>query len=174
MRDRQRADAWEAERLTVRSLSQGEALLLWGMRHWVACLKRGSDPIPALVAGFAPSGLARAVRPLEAILLITLEHATVPRDVRCPRCTTVGDGEIDLLAAVALQQARRSLGCECRLRRWLPAEPAGAAKDFVAELANAMHHQKMTVPVRREYGARCEGGAIPDQRAVQWASRAVH
>lgn len=167
-------DAADAEELAVHALTTVEALLVWGMRHWVACLKAKTDPIPLLAAGFGSGGVARAVRPLEGILLITLDAATVPRDVRCTHCATVGDGELDLLAAVALEQARRPAESLARLRGWLPPASARLAKDLVAELARALHDRQLIIPMRREYGAGRAGGIQPDLRVAVPASLSVH
>lgn len=164
----------EDEELPVHGLTSAEALVVWGIRHWVGCLKSRTDPIPLMTAGFGSGGAARAVRPLEGILLITLDAATAPRDVRCAHCATVGDGELDMLAAVALAQARRHEECLARLRAWLPPASARLAKDLVAELAEILQDQKLIIPMRREYGAWRQGGNHFDLRAAVPASLSVH
>lgn len=151
----------DVEELSVQALTTAEAMLVWGVRHWVSCLKAGGNPIPLLLAGFGSAGAAAAVRPLEAILLVTLEAAIAPRDVRCARCPSVGAGEADLLAAVALQQAGREQACMARLRLWLPLASARIAQESVTELANELHHRGLIIPMRREYGAWREGGNHP-------------
>lgn len=164
----------DVEQLAVHVLTTAEALLVWGMRHWVACLKARTDPIPLMAAGFGSGGVARAVRPLEAVLLITLEAATAPRDVRCTHCATVGGGELDLLAAVALEQGGRPAESVARLRDWLPPASARLAKAQIAEIALALHDRQLIVPMRREYGAWRSGGNQPDLRVAVPASLSVH
>lgn len=162
------------EGLAVRDLTAAEGLLVWGMRHWVACVKGRTDPVPRMLEAFAAGGVAGAVRPLEEILLITVDSATRPRDVRCTQCATVGDGEVDLLAAVACAQARRPADCLARLRGWLPPQPARLAQELVADLAGALHHRKLIIPMRREYGAWRSGGNPADLKDAVPASFSVH
>lgn len=178
-RDQRRLDerngrSEQPDGLAVHGLSTAEALLVWGMRHWVSCLKARTDPIPLMTTGFGSGGVAAAVRPLEAILVITLDAATTARDVRCVHCATVGDGELDLLAAVAFEQARRPAEAHAKLREWLPPTSARLAKDLVAEIARAFQIRGLTVPLRREYGAGSHGWKHPDIRAAVPASHAVH
>jgi hypothetical protein len=160
--------------LPVHALSTAEALLVWGIRHWVSCLKAKTDPIPLMVAGFGSGGIARAVRPLESILVITLDAATSPRDVRCTRCATVGDGERDLLAAIAFEQAARPADTLEKLREWLPPASARLAKELVAEIAGVMQDFGLKIPLRREYDAGSLGKMLPDIRVAVPASLSVH
>jgi hypothetical protein len=129
-----------AEELPVHALTTAEALLVWGIRHWVGCLKAMTDPIPLLMAGFGSGGVAEAVRPLEAILMLTLDTAISPRDVRCTHCATIGDGERDLLAAVAFELAGRPIDTVGKLREWLPVASSRVAKDLIADIARALHN----------------------------------
>ena len=160
----------EPDELAVHVLSTAEALLVWGIRHWVSCLKARTDPIPLMRAGFGSGGVADVVRPLEAILVVTLDAATSPRDVRCSHCATVGD----LLAAVAFEQARRPADTISRLREWLPPASARLAKELVAEIAAIMQAHQLKVPLRREYDAGRFGGKHHDIRAAVPASLSVH
>ena len=45
-------DDRDVEELPVHALNTAEALMVWGIRHWVSCLKAKTDPIPLMVAGF--------------------------------------------------------------------------------------------------------------------------
>lgn len=171
---RDRGASGRPDELPVHALTTAEALLVWGIRHWVSCLKAKSDPIPLMTAGFGSGGAAAAVPPLEAVLVVTLEAATVPRDVRCRRCSTLGDGERDLLAAVAFEQARRPADALAKLREWLPPASARVAKELVAQIARAMHDCALIVPLRREYGVEGLGGKHPDIRVAVPASLSVH
>lgn len=164
----------EPEELAVHALTTAEALLVWGIRHWVSCLKAKTDPIPLMTAGFGSGGVAQAVRPLEAVLVVTLDAATAPRDVRCTHCATIGDGERDLLAAIAFEQARRPAETLEKLREWLPPASARLAKELVAEIARALRNHGLRVPLRREYGAGSLGGEYPDIRIAVPASLSVH
>lgn len=167
-------DASSPEEFPVHGLTTAEALLVWGIRHWVACLKAKTDPIPLLTAGFGSGGVAEAVRSLEGLLLLTLDTATSPRDVRCTRCATVGGGERDLLAAVAFAQAHRSAEALDTLRGWLPPASARLAQDLVAEIAATLHDRKLIVPVRGEYRSWRYRGDHPDIRVAVPASLTVH
>ena len=167
-------DDRDVEELPVHALNTAEALLVWGILHWVSCLKAKTDPIPLMVAGFGSGGVAEAVRPLEAVLLITLDTATTPRDVRCTRCMTIGDGERDLLAAVAFAQASRPEDTVNTLRGWLPPASARLANDLVAEIARSLHDKGLVVPVRREYRSWRVRGDHPDIRVAVPASLTVH
>ena len=164
----------EPDELAVHALSTAEALLVWGIRHWVSCLKARTDPIPLMRAGFGSGGVADVVRPLEAILVVTLDAATSPRDVRCSHCATVGDGERDLLSAVAFEQARRPVDTISKLREWLPPASARLAKELIAEIATIMQCHQLRVPLRREYDAGRFGGKHHDIRAAVPASLSVH
>ena len=164
----------EPDELAVHALTTAEALLVWGIRHWVACLKAKTDPVPLMTAGFGSGGVAQVVRPLESILVVTLDAATAPRDVRCTHCATVGDGERDLLAAVAFEQACRPTDTLEKLREWLPAASARLAKELVAEIAEILQRQGLRVPLRREYDAGSLGGKYPDIRIAVPASLSVH
>ena len=163
-----------ADELPVHALTTAEALLVWGVRHWVSCLKGGTDPIPLMTAGFGSGGVVAAVRPLEAILVITLDAATAPRDVRCTHCATVGDGERDLLAAVALEQGGRPGEAMGKLREWLPPASARLAKELVAEIARALQDRGLRVPMRPDYRSWRAGGKHPDIRVAVPASLSVH
>lgn len=173
-RNARRAGGEADDGLAVHGLTTGEVLMVWGVRHWVACLKAGTDPIPLLTAGFGSGGLAGAARALEAILVITLDAAVVPRDVRCACSDRVGDGERDLLAAIALEQNGRPAESLRKLREWLPPASARVARELVAEIATAMQDRGLRVPLRREYVAGCPGGQHPDIRAAVPASLSVH
>jgi hypothetical protein len=163
-----------ADELAVHALTTAEALVVWGIRHWVACLKARTDPIPLMEAGFGSGRIAAAVRPLEAMLVITLDSATVPRDVRCIHCATVGDGERDLLAAIAFEQAGYPAETVAKLREWLPPASARLAKDLVAEIAQTLHYNSLRIPLRREYGALPRHGIHRDLRTAAPASLSVH
>lgn len=167
-------DRAEAAELPVHALTTAEALLVWGIRHWVSCLKARTDPIPLMTAGFGSGGVAAAVRPLEAILVVTLDAATVPRDVRCPHCATVGDGERDMLAAIAFAQARRSAESLGKLREWLPPASARLAGELVAEIAGILQDKGLRVPLRRDCDAGSPGGNKSDFRVAVPASLSVH
>ena len=173
-RNRSVNDERDTVALPVHALTTAEALLVWGMRHWVACLKAGTDPIPLLTAGFGSGGVAGVVRPLDAILVITLETATAARDVRCGSCATVGDGERDLLAAVAFEQGGRPDRCLGTLRGWLPPASARLAKELVAEIARALQIRGLSVPMRPDDESRRAGGKHPDIRDAVPASLSVH
>lgn len=164
----------EADELPVHSLTTAEALLVWGVRHWVSCLKAGTDPTPLMKAGFGSGGVSAAVRPLEAVMVIILEAATSPRDVRCSHCATVGDGERDILAAVAFEQAGRTAETLGKLREWLPPASARLAKEVIAEIARTLQNYNLVVPLRREYGAWREGGSSRHIRVAVPASLSVH
>lgn len=164
----------QPDELPVHALTTAEALLVWGVRHWVACLKAGTDPIPLLNAGFGSGGIAGAVRPLESILVITLDTATAPRDVRCTSCATVGDGERDLLAAVAFEQAGLPAESLVKLREWLPPASARLAKELVATVAGIMRQQGLIVPLRSTDDGACRRPGLTDIRAAVPGSLSVH
>lgn len=176
MRGRELADRRDddSEELAVHALTTAEALLVWGIRHWVSCLKAGKDPIPLMTAGFGSGGVAAAVRPLEAIMVITLDAATTPRDVRCANCATVGDGECDVLAAIGFAQAGRSDLVVGKLREWLPPASARLAKELVAEIAGILQNCKLSVPMRREFDVHRAGGINPDIKVTVPVSLSVH
>jgi len=158
----ERGEDGGADELPVHGLTTAEAL------------KSGGDPIPLMTAGFGSGGVAAVVRPLEAILVITLEAATSPRDVRCTHCTSVGDGERDVLAAVAFEQAGRPADTLGKLYEWLPPASARLAKDVVAEIARTLHGGGLVVPLRREYGAWRDECHPQDLRMAVPASLSVH
>jgi hypothetical protein len=173
-RSRQRRGDGPADELPVHALTTGEALLVWGIRHWVACLKARTDPIPLMQAGFGSGRVQAAVAPLEGLLLLTLDTATTPRDVRCTHCATVGDGERDVLAAIAFAQADRPLASVATLGEWLPPASARIGKDFVAEIARILHHRGLLVPMRPEYGAGRTSTSTQNLISAVPASMALH
>jgi hypothetical protein len=173
-RGRQRRGDEVTNELPVHALTTGEALLVWGIRHWVACLKARTDPIPLMQAGFGSGRVQAAVAPLEALLLLTLDTATTPRDVRCIRCATVGDGERDLLAVVAFAQADRPLDAVTRLGEWLPPASARIGNGFVAEIARILRHRGLLVPKRPEYGAGRTATSTKYLMSAVPVSMAVH
>ena len=93
---------------------------------------------------------------------------------RGTHCATVGDGERDLLAAVAFEQPCRPTDTLEKLREWLPAASARLAKELVAEIAEILQRQGLRVPLRREYDAGSLGGKYPDIRIAVPASLSVH
>ena len=151
--------------LTISKLSTAELLMVWGMRHWVACLKARTDPGPLLYEGFAKAKISEAVRPFDQILALTLTGASAPRDVRCPGCTGVGDAEWDFLDAIALSQIDRRFDLRKSVGNWLYPAAARQVCGLFLELAPVMRAQNLIVFPRRLVGMTTERGFgwIPGQ-----------
>jgi hypothetical protein len=148
---------------TLSKLSTAELLLVWGMRHWVACLKARTDPGPLLFEGFTKAEIAEAVRPFDQILTATLTGACAPRDVRCPGCKTVGDAEWDFLDAVALSQIDRRFDLRKSVGNWLYPAAARQSCGLFIELAAILRKRSLIVFPRRLEGMCIERrvGLIP-------------
>lgn len=161
-------EAEPAERpdaLTISKLSTAELLMVWAMRHWVACLKARTDPGPLLYEGFTKAKILEAVRPFDQILTLTLTGACAPRDVRCPGCKGVGDAEWDFLDAIALSQIDRRFDLRKSVGNWLYPAAARQACGVFLDMAATMREQNLIVFPRRLVGMTTERGFgwIPGQ-----------
>lgn len=144
-------------------LTTGELLLVWAMRHWVSCLKAHTDPGPLLREGFGKAGIPEAVRPLDQLLTTTLSGARSPRDVRCPGCKGLGDGELDLLDAVAFAQMDRLGDLRRSLAGWLHPAAARAGVVLVHEIGCAMRNRRLIVFPQQVVGVHGPIAAPPGQ-----------
>lgn len=140
-------------RIPICRLTTGEALIVWAVRHWVQSVRAKLDPHELLTRGFASleAGDITAkdmTRAVDRLLMITLEQATTVRDVGCVRCPALGDGERDILQAIALAQRGRPDGSLAVVRGWLPAAAASIAYEQVAALARCLDAVDLKLPLR--------------------------
>ncbi|WPZ34295.1 hypothetical protein T8K17_24070 [Thalassobaculum sp. OXR-137] len=137
-------------RTPICRLTTGEALIVWAIRHWVQSVKARLDPRDLLRCGFATIEAEDVSDAVDRLLMVTLREATTVRDVGCLRCPTLGDGERDILEAVALSQRGRREEAMAVVQSWLPLSAALRAYDDIATIGRALTGVDMTVPVRRK------------------------
>ncbi|MDF1792584.1 MAG: hypothetical protein P1U88_11775 [Thalassobaculaceae bacterium] len=142
-------------RTPICRLTTGDALIVWAVRHWVHSVKSRLDPRDLLRHGFATIDAGDQIaddmtEAVDRLLMITLHEATTVRDVGCVRCPTLGDGERDILQAIALaQRGRRDEAVEV-VRTWLPPASALVAYEQVAALGRGLCMADLVLPIDRE------------------------
>ncbi|MEQ8587545.1 MAG: hypothetical protein RLO01_19325 [Thalassobaculaceae bacterium] len=142
-------------RIPVCRLTTGEALIVWAIRHWVQSVRARLDPRDLLARGFATleagDGAAQELtQSVDRLLMLTLEQAVSVRDVGCVRCPTLGDGERDVLTAIALaQRGRRERALE-QVRTWLPEVATRIAYGEIALLGRVLQTAGLTLPLRSD------------------------
>lgn len=137
-------------RTPICRLTTGEALIVWAIRHWVQSVKARLDPRELLRCGFATIEAEDVTDAVDRLLMITLHEATTVRDVGCVRCPTLGEGEQDILKAVALTQRGRREEALNVVQTWLPLSAALRACEDIAAIGRALTAAEMTVPLRDE------------------------
>lgn len=137
-------------RTPICRLTTGEALIVWAIRHWVQSVKARLDPRDLLRCGFATIEAEDVTDAVDRLLMITLHEATTVRDVGCVRCPTLGEGERDILKAVALAQRGRREETLSVVQSWLPPSAALRACDDIATIGRALSGAEMIVPLRDE------------------------
>ncbi len=137
-------------RTPICRLSAGEALIVWAIRHWVQSVKARLDPRDLLRCGFATIEAEDVTDAVDRLLMITLHEATTVRDVGCVRCPTLGEGERDILQAVALSQRGRRDDAVSVVQTWLPLSAALRAYNDIAAIGRALSGADMLVPMREE------------------------
>lgn len=137
-------------RTPICRLTTAEALIVWAVRHWVQSVKARLDPRDLLRRGFATIDADDMTEAVDRLLTITLHEATTVRDVGCVRCPTLGDGERDILHAIALAQRGRDKAALDVVRTWLPSAAARTAVGDVAEIAGKLLAADLVLPIRAE------------------------
>lgn len=137
-------------RTPICRLTTAEALIVWAIRHWVQSVKARLDPRDLLRRGFATIEAEDMTDAVDKLLMITLHEATTVRDVGCVRCPTLGEGERDILQAIALaQRGRRDAALEV-IETWLPVAAARLAFEQIAAIGRSLRGADMLLPVRVE------------------------
>lgn len=139
-----------AARTPICRLTTGEALIVWAIRHWVQSVKARLDPRDLLRCGFSTIEAEDVTDSVDRLLMITLHEATAVRDIGCVRCPTLGEGERDILQAVALSQRGRRDEALSVAQSWLPLSAALRAYDDIAAIGRALSGVDMIVPMREE------------------------
>ena len=137
-------------RTPVCRLSPGEALIVWAIRHWVQSVKARLDPRELLRRGFATIEAEEVSDAVDRLLMLTLREATTVRDVGCVCCPTLGEGERDILDAVALAQRSRHDEALAVVESWLPPSAALRAYDEIAAIGTALRGADLIVPRRAQ------------------------
>ncbi len=97
-------------------LEEPEAVLLLGLRWWVADVRDHLDPLPRLRHGMALAGAADAAVSIHALMSIVGGTARRPMEVHGPRCDCLSADEQQMLHAASLVQAGDSARAEQVLR----------------------------------------------------------
>lgn len=146
------------------SLSTAETLLVWAVRHWVQSMRANLDPGDLLRRAFATVDAEDAAQAVDSLLWITLREATSVRDVGCLRCPTLGEGERDILRAVAFAQRGEHAAAVAVLATWLPPGAARAAYAPVATIARTLRTADLSLPLRAHPAAPLDGGTRAFER----------
>jgi len=163
-------------RTPICRLTTEEALLVWAIRHWVQSVKARLDPRDLLRRGFAQVGAQDMTDPIDELLTITLHEATSVRDVGCVRCPALGDGERDILHAVALAQRGRNEAAIDVLETWLPPSAARLAHTQVIAIGHRLGADTL-LPLRNDNPAKvwwAEVGWMDSVSTVRRGSAMVH
>ena len=139
-------DLMDSSGLKVADLGQAERLVLWGLRYWVACYRKGESPWPLLGDVFRQNRAADAALSLEALLKLTSIAATRMLDMRCPACPNVSPDEVGFIGAFACAQNGDRLGAFRILRSWLPVPASRLASEMVAGLARIFADAGLLLP----------------------------
>ena len=151
---------------SVNDMCTPEHFLLISVRHWVNSVKQKHSPIPRLARAFNIAQISAGLRPLDAFMLLTATTAIRALDIRCPKCASIGAGEIDVLSTVAFIQAQKSEWAYQRLLGWLPPASARRALADVEALALEMATVELRIPLRLEYVGLDLANVSDDRNAV--------
>ncbi len=94
----------------VASLSPAETLVVNGVRVWVRAIKSQDCPAAAVLASLTTVDLVDAATPLHHLMCFVGSHSRIAMDVRCPKCTHLGDGERRLIGLLAAAQGGDDTG----------------------------------------------------------------
>ena len=132
--------------LKVADLGQAERLVLWGLRYWVACYRKGESPWPLLSEVFRENRAADAALSLDSLMQLTSIAATRMLDMRCQACPGLSPDELGFIDAFACAQRGDGLGAFRILRSWLPVPASRLASEMVAGLARIFADAGLLLP----------------------------
>jgi len=137
---------FDGKTLAAGDLSTGQRLVLWGVRHWVACLRDETDSWEGLSQVFAHYGATDAAFSLHGLMQLTRRATTRPVDVRCPVCADVSPDERRILAAVTAAQHGDSEAAAVALAGWLPPTAVRFAIAMAEGLARMLVRAGLPMP----------------------------
>ena len=140
-------------------LSDGEALVLWAVRHWHLCMADGANPTPLLYDGFEFSGALPALRPLARFMSAVQVGRRRDLEIEAPATAMVTDDERVLLRVLAFAQHGLAELCETRLMSWLPRAAARAAMPHARRLAWTLGVAGLALPIRDRQAAGRQSSA---------------
>lgn len=133
------------EPATLSGLKRPERILLWGVRAWVIGFMR-SIPIEApMEQVFSEAGAADAPPVLDALMSIVALAANRSLAIDCVCHKSVSEDEKQLLDAIALLQANRTLEAMMVLRTILPGPAASDAGVMGQRLAEILSEAGLTL-----------------------------
>lgn len=137
------------------ALPRPERLLLDGMRLWLAAVRNGHAPLPAMRAPFVAEDAGAALVPLDALLRGAVAHRPLP-GFGCPLCPRVTEEEALLLLGCALAQRGAPREAVAAFLRWLPLAGACAALPQAVRLGTVLRGAGLLLrsPLRRAGTAR--------------------
>lgn len=98
------------------ALGTAECVLLIAVRWWVACYRKGEDPIPRLEQGLEIAGCRDAASAVDGLMATVARTARRQLSIHCPRCPGLSMDEAQLLHAVNLTQVGEPPAAEAFLR----------------------------------------------------------
>jgi len=138
------------ENTDVAELRTAELFGMAALRLWAAPYREPGFEHADWREGFAAAGLGcGALSGFDTLMLIVSTAALRPLDVRCLRCTKLGQDEGLFLQLLATLQQHRADLAAAVLGQWLPPAAARAALEPAQGLADALAAGGLMLPRRR-------------------------
>jgi hypothetical protein len=156
------------------ALTPDEALVLHGIRIWVACAKENRCGGHDLLEHLSAHGAANAAPSLHGILYNSSIAATRPIDVRCRRCPNLSPDEARMIHAVACAQRNLRGGAFELLSGWLPVAAVRLTIDAVMGAGVELGKAAVVLPWRAWDFAALERSSAPPPHDFERGNRVLH
>ena len=90
----------------VSDLGLPEKIIIWGIREWLHMIRVAKDPRKSLITGFSQLLVQESVLDFDKFMRVTACSATRKIDVRNKCCLEIGEGEYNILGAMAFSQGK--------------------------------------------------------------------
>jgi len=138
-------------------LASAESFVVTVLRLWAAPYKQPDIQHPDWRAGFAAADAEDGQQPFDTLFRTVVAHSLRALDVRCLRCTNLGEDELTFLAMVGLLQRHRWAEAETLLAEWLPPEATHPALAQATLFATAIAAAGLILPHRSTEGEDSAG-----------------
>lgn len=130
------------------NLTTAEHLLILIVRRWVENFKRKRGIDAAMDNAFIAANLIQAASAFDKLMSVIAISSEIQLDIRCLKCSSVGDGEKLILQTTRLFQKTWPKAADQNLTRWLPPAAARVVSENLAKVAAEMKQQNLILPLR--------------------------